>query len=193
MKERLTITQEELTGTRRLCAYIEQNLAQIQVPQSEVIARTQGSQQGPEQQQLSERDKQRIQGLAQNLMQQASDDQKQRWMQAIANRLPPERLAQMRAEGKNPLAMLFQQEATKRFMAARRNQMEKQPVQHRPDPPQLDPKMTNDMHQVQSRSEAPGPQYTANPILSVGDDVWADNSSVIDLTGYVYGNKCERQ
>lgn len=189
MKERLTITPEELTGTRRLCAYIEQELSLIPAPQSEVTARTQESQQGPEQQQLSERDKQRIQALAQNLMQQASDDQKQRMMQNVASRLPPQRLQQMRAKGQNPLAMLFQQEATKRFMAARRNQMEKQPVQRRSGTPKWNPETTNDMHQFQSRSEASSPQHAKNPIPSVGDDPWADDSSVIDLTGYVYGNK----
>ena len=84
----------------------------------------QGPQRGPEQQQLTDADKQRIQALAQNLMQQASDAQKQQMMQNVANRLPPQRLAQMRAEGQNPLAMLFQQEAPKRFMLARRTQMQ---------------------------------------------------------------------
>ncbi|KAG6358594.1 hypothetical protein INS49_012112 [Diaporthe citri] len=67
----------------------------------------------PEQKQLTDADKQRIQALAQILMQEASDAQKQQMMQNL--RLPPQRLAQMRAEGKNPLAMLFQQEATKSF------------------------------------------------------------------------------
>ncbi|KAK7717406.1 hypothetical protein SLS64_002898 [Diaporthe eres] len=86
----------------------------------------QGPQRGPEQQQLTDVDKQKIQALAQNLMQQASDAQKQQMMQNVASRLPPQRLAQMRAEGQNPLAMLFQQEATKRFMIARRHQMQKQ-------------------------------------------------------------------
>ncbi|KAJ0116525.1 hypothetical protein J7T55_007505 [Diaporthe amygdali] len=95
-------------------------------PGQQGFSMPQGPQRGPEQQQLSDADKQKIQALAQTLMQQASDAQKQQMMQSVASRLPPQRLAQMRAEGQNPLAMLFQQEATKRFMMARRHQMQKQ-------------------------------------------------------------------
>lgn len=117
---------------------------------------SQGPQRGPEQQPLTDADKQRIQALAQNLMQQASEAQKQQMMQNLAQRLQPQRLAQMRAEGQNPLAMLFQQEATKRFMLARRNQMQQkqgmppntpgmqmQPGQQRP----MNPSMMNNMSQ----------------------------------------------
>lgn len=116
----------------------------------------QGPQRGPEQQQqLTDADKQKIQALAQNLMQQASEAQKQQMMQNVTSRLPPQRLAQMRAEGQNPLAMLFQQEATKRFLMARRHQMQKQgmppntpgmqmqPGQQRP----MNPNMMNNMGQ----------------------------------------------
>ncbi|POS78289.1 hypothetical protein DHEL01_v203319 [Diaporthe helianthi] len=116
----------------------------------------QGPQRGPDQQPLTDADKQRIQALAQSLMQQASDAQKQQMMQNLAQRLEPQRLAQMRAQGQNPLAMLFQQEATKRFMLARRNQMQQkqgmppntpgmqmQPGQQRPN----NPNMMNNMSQ----------------------------------------------
>lgn len=163
------------------------DLVSIQVPQPGGTAPNREPKQGQGQQQLSERDKQKIQALARNLMQQASDAQKQQMMQVIATRLPPARLVQMRAKGQNPLAMLFQQEATKRFMAARRNQMEKQPAQHHPATPQWNPETANNMHQVRSRSETPSLQYAADPIHSVRDDIWADDSSVIDLTRYVYG------
>lgn len=38
---------------------------------------------------------------------------------------------------------------------------------------------------VKSRRTTPSPQHTANTTPSVGDDFWGDDSSVIDLTGYV--------
>lgn len=38
---------------------------------------------------------------------------------------------------------------------------------------------------VKSRRTTPSPQHTAITTPSVGDDFWADDASVIDLTGYV--------
>ena len=39
---------------------------------------------------------------------------------------------------------------------------------------------------VKSRRTTPSPQHTAITTPSVGGDFWADDASVIDLTGYVY-------
>ncbi|KAG8161413.1 hypothetical protein KVR01_008400 [Diaporthe batatas] len=108
----------------------------------------QGPQRGPDQQQLTDADKQRVQALAQNLMQQASNAQKQQMMQTLAQRMEPQRLEQMRAQGQNPLALLFHQEAQKRFLLARRNQM-----QQKQGMPPNTPGM-----QMQ-----PGPQRPTNP------------------------------
>jgi hypothetical protein len=148
-------------------------------------------QQNAQQKQSSEADRHMIQALADDLMQQASDAQKQRMMQNVANRLHPQRLAQMRAEGQNPLAMLFLQEATKKFMLARRNEMEKQmpsntpgirlntpgiqlpPILHHLGAQQWNPKMKNNIGRVQSRGTTLSPQYLTNTTTqapSVGDD-----------------------
>lgn len=83
-----------------------------------------GLQHNPDQPQLSDLDKQKILVLAQNLMQQSTVEQKQQMLQIMQSQTPPQRLKQMHAEGQNPLVMLFQQEATKRFVIARQYQMQ---------------------------------------------------------------------
>lgn len=112
------------------------------------FAMPQGPQQGPDQQQqISNADRQKINALAQNMMQQSSDAQKQQMMQGLATRIPPQRLAQMRQDGQNPLAMIFQQEATKRFMLARRHQMQKQGMPPNASGMQMQPGQQRSMNQ----------------------------------------------
>lgn len=118
-----------------------------------------GPQRVPDQAQLSDMDKQRAHQMAVQMLQTTSDSQKQQMLQNLAARLPPQRLAQMRAEGTNPLLFFLQQKNATQILQARQAQMQQQ-QQHQQQHQQQQPGMPPN---AQGMPMQPGQQRPMNP------------------------------